>query len=115
MLVDSLGDLLPREIVDRPKMGFTLPWEQWMKNELKSPSAKSGSPSSANAASSMRRACASFWQRFLAGDKRVTWGRVWYLVVLADWIERNGIEVDHFTTTSRCAPMIPRSVSKWYR
>lgn len=24
LLVDSLGDLLPREIVDRPKMGFTL-------------------------------------------------------------------------------------------
>ena len=29
---------------------------------------------------------------FLANDKRVTWSRVWYLVVLADWLERNGIE-----------------------
>jgi hypothetical protein len=24
--------------------------------------------------------------------KRITWSRVWYLVVLADWIERSGIE-----------------------
>jgi hypothetical protein len=32
------------------------------------------------------------WQRFLSGDKRVTWSRGWYLVVLTDWIERNGIE-----------------------
>jgi len=35
LLVDSLGDLLPKEIVNRPKMGFSLPWKHWMKNELK--------------------------------------------------------------------------------
>ena len=34
----------------------------------------------------------AIWQRFLTGDKRVTWSRIWYLVVLADWIERNGVE-----------------------
>lgn len=91
LLVDSLGDLLPREIVDRPKMGFTLPWEQWMKNELKSfceeRLTKLGQRSEFDEAG-----VRLLWQRFLSGDKRVTWGRVWYLVVLADWIERNGIE-----------------------
>ncbi len=91
LLVDSLGDLLPREIVDRPKMGFTLPWEQWMKNELKSfceeRLTKLGQRGEFDEAGVRQ-----LWQRFLAGDKRVTWGRVWYLVVLADWIERNGIE-----------------------
>lgn len=35
LLTDSLGDLLPKEIIDRPKMGFTFPWTSWMKNELK--------------------------------------------------------------------------------
>jgi hypothetical protein len=34
----------------------------------------------------------ALWQRFLGGDKRITWSRIWYLVVLSDWIERNGIE-----------------------
>ena len=36
LLVEALGDLLPSEIVHRPKMGFTFPWARWMKNELKS-------------------------------------------------------------------------------
>ncbi|MFZ5553379.1 MAG: asparagine synthase (glutamine-hydrolyzing), partial [Bacteroidota bacterium] len=35
LLVDAMGDLLPSEIVNRPKMGFTLPWKEWMKNELR--------------------------------------------------------------------------------
>ena len=34
-LIKSLGDLLPTEVVDRKKMGFTLPWEIWMKGDLK--------------------------------------------------------------------------------
>lgn len=31
LLVESLGDLLPNEIVHRKKMGFTFPWAQWMR------------------------------------------------------------------------------------
>ena len=34
ILIDSLGDLLPSEIIERPKMGFTFPWEHWLKNDL---------------------------------------------------------------------------------
>ena len=36
LLVDSLGDLLPSEIINRKKMGFTLPWQIWLKKDLKS-------------------------------------------------------------------------------
>ena len=90
LLVDSLGDLLPREIVDRPKMGFTLPWDQWMRTALKSYCEAKlhelGTRAEFNAAG-----IEALWQRFLAGDKRITWSRVWYLVVLADWLERNAI------------------------
>ena len=91
LLVDSLGDLLPREIVDRPKMGFTLPWEQWMKNELKS-FCEERLTKLGQRAEFDEAGLRQLWQRFLSGDKRVSWSRVWYLVVLADWIERNGIE-----------------------
>jgi len=35
LLTDSLQDLLPAEIINRKKMGFVLPWQVWMKNELK--------------------------------------------------------------------------------
>jgi asparagine synthase (glutamine-hydrolysing) len=91
LLVDSLGDLLPREIVDRPKMGFTLPWEQWMKDELKS-FCEERLTKLGQRAEFDEAGVHQLWQRFLAGDKRVTWSRVWYLVVLADWIQRNGID-----------------------
>ena len=35
LLVESLGSALPREIVHRPKKGFTLPFEPWMRNQLR--------------------------------------------------------------------------------
>jgi asparagine synthase (glutamine-hydrolysing) len=31
------------------------------------------------------------WRQFLNGNKRVTWSRVWPLVVLGDWIKVNEI------------------------
>lgn len=35
LLIDAMGDDLPTEIWNRPKMGFTFPWQKWMNNELK--------------------------------------------------------------------------------
>ena len=32
LLIHALGDKLPREIWDRPKMGFTFPFESWLKH-----------------------------------------------------------------------------------
>ena len=91
LLVESLGDLLPREIVDRPKMGFTLPWEHWMKTALRS-FCEARLTALGKRSEFNEQGVQALWQRFLGGDKRITWSRVWYLVVLADWIERNGIE-----------------------
>src|SRR5690606_11559669 len=34
LLVESLNGLLPEEIIYRKKMGFVLPWKQWIKQEL---------------------------------------------------------------------------------
>ena len=31
------------------------------------------------------------WSGFLKGDKRVTWSRVWPLVVLGDWMQTNSV------------------------
>ncbi|HVJ80933.1 MAG TPA: asparagine synthase (glutamine-hydrolyzing), partial [Planctomycetia bacterium] len=35
LLVDSVPTPLPREIVDRPKMGFVLPFGKWLRGELR--------------------------------------------------------------------------------
>lgn len=91
VLVDSLKDLLPDEIVNRPKMGFVLPWKHWMQDELKDfcdtnlrQFAERGLVDSAK--------LLSLWTRFLAGDATVTWSRVWHVIVLNNWMNKNGIE-----------------------
>lgn len=90
LLVGALGDLLPAEVVDRPKMGFTLPWALWMKGGLKD---FCGTRIMALDARPFFRPgkVEALWQRFLAGDPRTNWSRLWDLVVLEDWLERHGV------------------------
>jgi asparagine synthase (glutamine-hydrolysing) len=91
LLVDSLGDLLPRAIVDRPKMGFTMPWEHWMRNELRTWCEERIMRSAARSWSAPG-AVERHWARFLAHDPRVNWSRLWSLIVLEDWLQRHGIQ-----------------------
>jgi asparagine synthase (glutamine-hydrolysing) len=91
LLRDSVGDLIPDSIVNRPKMGFVLPWEVWMRNDLKvfceqqlNELEKKGLFKSGS--------LYQLWQRFLNGDKQITWSRLWHLIVLNNWINVNEIE-----------------------
>jgi asparagine synthase (glutamine-hydrolysing) len=89
LLVDALGELLPKEIVHRPKMGFMFPWEQWIRQDLKDFCAKKiATLAERNIFNS--DALHSLWDRFLKKDPRVTWIKVWMLVALEDWLERIG-------------------------
>ena len=91
LLVDSLGDLLPNEIVNRPKMGFTLPWKLWLKNELKSFCEKNIRTLECKKLF-IAGSLIGLWERFLNGDVTVTWSRIWHLVVLNNWMDSNNIE-----------------------
>lgn len=91
LLVDALGDLLPREIVDRPKMGFTLPWDVWMRNDLRT-FCEDRMVKLDTRGVFGPQCMTRIWERFLARDPRINWSRVWSLVVLGDWLDRNGIE-----------------------
>jgi len=90
LLVDSLQDELPAEIVNRPKMGFTFPWEYWMKNQLKSFCAEMieglASRNSFNSGSVRQR-----FEDFLSGKPGVTSSRIWHLCILEAWLRENGI------------------------
>lgn len=91
LLTDSLGDLLPTEIIDRPKMGFSLPWKEWLKDDLRSFCEQHLQEFSrkpfVNPGTVME-----LWNSFLNHDPRVTWSRVWHLVVLNHWMKTNHIE-----------------------
>lgn len=91
LLTDSLGDLLPPEIVNRPKMGFTLPWQHWLKNDLKTFCEKSIEELSSRDFC-QPGAITDLWQRFLKNDPNVIWSRVWHLVVLNHWMVTNKIK-----------------------
>ena len=92
LLIDSLGDLLPPEIVNRPKMGFTLPWQVWLKNDLRLFCEKNINEFSEYGFCDTPQ-LKNLWQRFLNNDASVTWSRVWHLVVLNNWIKENNISV----------------------
>ena len=91
LLVESLGSRLPDEIVHRKKMGFSFPWDKWIRNELKSFCEEKIQGIS-------RRDIfdgeylKEYWSRFLREDPQVKWINIWLLVVLENWLQTNGVE-----------------------
>ncbi len=90
LLVDAMGDLLPAELVNRKKMGFVLPWEHWMKYELKA-KCETGLGYLKSVGVMDEGHIDEAWSAFLKGSTKYTWSRLWHLVVLGYWMEKNGI------------------------
>lgn len=84
LLVEAMGDLLPKEILGQKKRTFTLPWEEWLRGPLR----KILEASFVNPAPSLAPALRPggiqrVWNDFLAA--RTTWSRPWSLYVLNEW------------------------------
>ena len=79
LLTAALGPRLPRQIIDRPKMGFTLPWDIWMRGAL-APLCQSGLNTLATRGILDGPALNRLWVDFEAG--RTTWSRIWNLAAL---------------------------------
>lgn len=90
LLTESMGDLIPREVIDRPKMGFTFPWGHWMKNDLR-PVCEQNLASLQSISALDHKEVMRLWQKFLAGDPTITWSRLWPLVVLGNWINQHDV------------------------
>jgi len=88
LLVESLGDLLPSDIVHRPKMGFVFPWKNWLKNELRSFSQqKINQLKKRNILNP--DSLEHLFNSFLANEKNNLWLNIWLLIVLETWLENN--------------------------
>ena len=91
LLTDSFKGLVPNEVIYRKKMGFVLPWTEWLKNELRE--------FCVDRMESIEKRgifeggmVIQLWNSFLKNDPKVSWSRVWHIVVLEDWLQRNNIE-----------------------
>jgi asparagine synthase (glutamine-hydrolysing) len=91
LLTDALKGLLPDEIINRPKMGFTLPWKHWLKNELRA-FCEEKINSLAQRDFVISDGVKQLWTDFLNDHPKVSWSRIWHLVVLEDWMRKNRIE-----------------------
>ncbi len=92
LLADAMSDLLPREFMARPKMGFTLPFEKWMQGKMRSEiSAVLGDEKRVLSVGLNAEIVATLWRKFLEKPKAVGWSRPWAIYVLVKWCEINGV------------------------
>jgi asparagine synthase (glutamine-hydrolysing) len=87
LLLASLGVELPKEIVNRPKRGFTLPFEQWLRGEMRPVVEDVLLQGNWDPISVDTCAVREVWTRFLAGE--TSWSRPWSLFVLKRWCDQN--------------------------
>lgn len=88
LLVNSLGDLLPNKIVYRPKKGFSFPWKQWIKNDIKGFCEEHlhllGKRHLIDSQS-----IDTIWKNFLGDKQGITWLHIWALVTLEAYLREN--------------------------
>ena len=87
LLLASLGVELPRDIVHRPKRGFTLPFERWLRGDMRPVVEDALLKGNWDQTSMDVGAVRNVWKRFLAGE--TSWSRPWSLFVLQRWCEQN--------------------------
>jgi asparagine synthase (glutamine-hydrolysing) len=73
--------------VNRPKRGFTLPFDNWLRGEMRPIVEDTLLKSSWDQTSISANAARDVWNRFLAGE--TSWSRPWSLFVLKRWCEHN--------------------------
>jgi asparagine synthase (glutamine-hydrolysing) len=95
LLVECLNGLLPPEVVHRPKQGFTLPFEMWMRGAMRAFCEERLNPDRLTSGGIL---CSDqvqhLWRNFLNKRPDATWSRLWVLVALEEWLERNQIRYE---------------------
>ncbi len=95
LLVGALAGSLPEEIVHRPKRGFTLPFEHWMRQELRAEIepvlGKKRIGEGPLGGLLDTRYVDKVWKDFLGGE--TSWSRPWSLYVLQRWCELHLLQI----------------------
>jgi asparagine synthase (glutamine-hydrolysing) len=91
LLVGALKGTLPNEIVHRKKQGFTLPFERWLRENLRAEMEAALPKIGQGPLGSWLDydAVAQVWEDFLS--QRTSWSRIWSLYVLEEWCKLNSV------------------------
>jgi asparagine synthase (glutamine-hydrolysing) len=91
LLVDSTHPILPDEIISRKKQGFVLPYDHWIRNELRSFCQQRIDDLSARSLFNSQ-AVHKFWQDYLNRKSNIRWADIWILIVLENWLQKNNVQ-----------------------
>lgn len=81
-------------LFDRPKSGFELPYDRWLKQRLADRiDFTLGDAAALRAVGLEPRAVAALWQAYRAGAPGLYWSRIWALYVLVRWCQRHGLQL----------------------
>lgn len=79
-------------LYDRPKQGFVLPFDRWIRKNLGRVMNEVMLDESACRAAGLRpQGVARLWQAFQQGSPGLYWTRVWAIYVLIRWCQRHGV------------------------
>ncbi len=79
-------------LFERPKSGFVLPFDRWIRRGLKEGHGRDPARSAGGRAVGLRPAAVErLWQSFLDGAPGMYWSRVWSVYVFVRWCHRNRV------------------------
>mgnify|MGYP001197478382 CR=1 FL=1 len=90
LLIDSVSHLLPTAVYERKKMGFTFPWDKWLKNELH----EFGSALIIDLSKRVyfnEKQILNLWSEYKKGNPIIKFSSIWSLIVLEHWLQNNNI------------------------
>jgi asparagine synthase (glutamine-hydrolysing) len=90
LLVESLEGLLPDEVVFRKKQGFVIPYDIWLRGDLRVFSTER-IRRLAGRGIFREKALLNYWDNYLQGKHNIRWADVWVFIVLEHWLEKNGV------------------------
>ena len=89
ILKDILFDLVPKKIFDRPKAGFTMPFKEWFRQELKEYVLSELDSSGLDVIPGINKvAVENSIHQHMDGTAN-NYSMIWRLLVLKQWLDRN--------------------------
>ena len=81
-------------LFDRPKSGFVLPYDRWLRSSLgRRIDSTLRDPQAIRPTGLQPEAVQRLWRAFLDGSPGLYWSRVWAIYVLAQWCQRHQVRL----------------------